>query len=112
MLHSVAAPVTDFGASLRELVRDMFETMDKAPGVGLAAPQIGIGLRVFVYDYDDEDGNPRRGVVVNPDLEVGAVSQDEPDWDTEAEGCLSVPGERFPLKRADWVRVTGVDLEG
>ena len=48
---------------------------------------------------------------MNPDLEVGAVSQDEPDWDTEAEGCLSVPGERFPLKRADWVRVTGVDLD-
>jgi peptide deformylase len=111
VLHSVAAPVTDFDASLRELVRDMFETMDKAPGVGLAAPQVGIGLRVFVYDYDDEDGNPRRGVVVNPELEVGAVSQDEPDWDTEAEGCLSVPGERFPLKRADWVRVTGVDLD-
>jgi peptide deformylase len=110
VLHQRAAEVTSFDQDLKTLVEDMFETMDAAPGVGLAAPQVGVGLRVFVYDYADDDDNERRGVIINPELEVGEVSSEEPDWDTEAEGCLSVPGERFPLKRADWVKVTGVDL--
>lgn len=111
VLHQVASEVTVFDDDLRLLVADMYDTMDKAPGVGLAAPQVGVGLRVFVYDYADDQGNERRGVIVNPKLEVGPVATEEADWDTEAEGCLSVPGERFPLKRADWIKVTGVDLE-
>ena len=111
VLHSKAIEVVDFNDELRRLVEDMYETMDAAPGVGLAAPQVGVGLRLFVYDYADEDGNPRRGVVINPVLEVGALSKDAPDEDLDSEGCLSVPGERFPLKRADKVVVTGVDLE-
>jgi peptide deformylase len=89
----------------------MYDTMDKAPGVGLAAPQIGVDLRVFVYDYDDDEGNERRGVVINPILEIGPIEPGEADEDTEIEGCLSVPGERFPLKRADLAKVTGVDLD-
>ena len=105
---SQTAPTQD---ELKTLVEDMFDTMDKAPGVGLAATQVGIGLRVFVYDYDDDEGNPRRGVVINPSLEIGEIQSGEADWDTELEGCLSVPGERFPLKRADWARLTGVDLQ-
>lgn len=92
-------------------MRDMFETMDKAPGVGLAAPQIGVGLRVFVYDYPDDDDKPRRGVIINPILKVGPIVDEPADEDTEIEGCLSVPGERFPLKRADNVEISGVDLE-
>ncbi len=111
VLHRRALEVTQFDDSLRSLVADMFDTMDKAPGVGLAAPQVGVGLRVFVYNYADEKDTERRGVIINPELEVGKVSVADADWDTEAEGCLSVPGERFPLKRADWIRVTGVDLE-
>jgi peptide deformylase len=110
VLHQRASEVTSFDKDLETLVADMYETMDKAPGVGLAAPQIGVGLRVFVYDYADDDDNERRGVLINPVLEVGEIESAEPDWDTEAEGCLSVPGERFPLKRADWIKVTGVDL--
>ena len=110
VLHQRANEVTTFDTQLETLVADMYETMDKAPGVGLAAPQIGVGLRVFVYDYADDDDNERRGVIINPVLEVGEIEAGEPDWDTEAEGCLSVPGERFPLKRADWIKVTGVDL--
>lgn len=110
VLHSPAQPVTEFGPALNDLVADMFETMDKAPGVGLAAPQIGVNLRVFVYDYPDDKGNARRGAIVNPQLEVGPLRVGEPDWETESEGCLSVPGERFPLVRADYVRVRGVDL--
>ena len=89
----------------------MFDTMDKAPGVGLAAPQVGVDLRVFVYDYADDEGNERRGVVINPALERGPISDEPADPDTEIEGCLSVPGERFPLKRAETVVCTGVDLD-
>lgn len=111
VLHRRAAEVTEFNQELADLVADMYETMDKAPGVGLAAPQIGVGLRVFVYNYDDEDGNPRRGEIINPRLELGPISQDPADEDTEVEGCLSAPGERFPLKRAERVIVDGVDLK-
>jgi peptide deformylase len=112
VLHQRAAEVTQFNDELKTLVADMFETMDKAPGVGLAAPQIGVGLRIFTYDYADEDGSPRRGVVINPKLEIGPVSKEPADEDTEVEGCLSAPGERFPLKRADWANVDGFDVEG
>ncbi len=111
VLHNRAQEVENFDQELRDLVRDMFDTMDKAPGVGLAAPQIGVGLRVFVYDYDDDEGNERRGVVINPKLSIGPVETGDADEDTEIEGCLSVPGERFPLKRAEVATVTGVDLD-
>ena len=111
VLHHRAEEVTVFDDDLRTLVEDMYETMDKAPGVGLAAPQIGVGLRVFTYDYDDGEGNPRRGVLINPVLELGAISNEPADEETEVEGCLSVPGERFPLKRAEKAIITGVDLD-
>jgi len=111
VLHSRASEVTEFNQELRDLVRDMFETMDEAPGVGLAAPQIGVPLRVFVYDWDAEDGSAQRGVVINPTLEVSEIPSGDPDWDAEAEGCLSVPGERFPIKRAESVTVRGLDLD-
>lgn len=111
VLHRRAAEVTTFDEKLRNLVADMFETMDAAPGVGLAAPQVGVGLRIFTYDYATDDDQPRRGVIINPVLEVGAIRAGAADEDTESEGCLSVPGERFPLKRADKVTITGLDLE-
>ncbi|MEY4000739.1 MAG: hypothetical protein RLZZ626_1094 [Actinomycetota bacterium] len=111
VLHSRAQEVTEFDADLRVLVADMFDTMEAAPGVGLAAPQVGVPLRVFVYDYDDDHGLPRRGVVINPVLTLGPISTEAPDEDTEIEGCLSFPGERFPLKRAEKVVLTGVDLD-
>lgn len=111
VLHQRAVEVEQWNDELKQLVEDMFETMDEAPGVGLAAPQIGVGLRIFTYDYPDNAGNERRGVLINPVLELGPVSNELPDEDTESEGCLSVPGERFPLKRADSVRVTGLDLD-
>lgn len=111
VLHTRAQEVTEFGPELHALVADMFETMDKAPGVGLAAPQIGVGLRVFTYDYDDDEGNERRGVIINPVLERGPIIDEPADEDTEIEGCLSVPGERFPLKRAEQVTITGLDLD-
>ena len=117
VLHTPTRPVDDdeFGsAELAALVEDLFDTMDAAHGVGLAANQIGVARRVFVYDCPDPelDGERRRGVVVNPVLETGPVPETMPDEDDDAEGCLSVPGETFPTGRADRAKVTGRDVEG
>ena len=96
------------------LIKDLYDTMDAAYGVGLAANQIGVSKRVFVYDCADERGRSsrRRGVVVNPVLETSEVPETMPDPDDDDEGCLSVPGESFPTGRADWARVTGLDADG
>jgi peptide deformylase len=112
VLHRRAAEVTVFDEGLRTLIADMFETMDRANGVGLAAPQIGVGLRVFTYAMANDDGVPERGVLVNPSLVLSKVSQAAPDPDEESEGCLSVPGLAYPLKRADYARVSGFDGSG
>lgn len=111
VLHRRAAEVTVFDEELRTLVTDMYETMDKAPGVGLAATQVGIGLRIFTYNWTEDDGTHLRGVVINPTLELGPISSEAPDEDEESEGCLSFPTYRFPLKRADHAILRGVDLE-
>jgi peptide deformylase len=110
-LHQRASEVVEFDQDLRDLVADMYETMDAAPGVGLAAPQVGVGLRVFVYSYPDDEDNPRRGVIINPELSHEAILDLEADEDHDSEGCLSFPGERFPIKRGERVRVTGLDLD-
>ena len=89
VLRSPAEPVADFDLELRNLVRDLTETMLAAPGVGLAAPQIGVSLRVFTYHVDEEPGH-----LVNPVL---ALSGEE---ETDDEGCLSLPGLQFPTPRA------------
>lgn len=112
VLHSPASPVAEITDEIRTLVADMYETMDTAPGVGLAAPQVGVGLRIFTYSYQDDEGSPWRGVIINPELWITPTEPGHPDPDEESEGCLSFPGERFPLRRADRARVTGVDLEG
>lgn len=110
VLHSVAEPVTTFDDALVALVDDMFETMDLAPGVGLAAPQVGVDKRIFVWSYDDQDEAPARGVAINPELWLSPVSPGEPDELADQEGCLSFPGERFPLNRADRVILRAVDV--
>jgi peptide deformylase len=112
VLHAPASRVGDVTDDVRTLVADMFETMDAAPGVGLAAPQVGVGLRIYTYNYADDDGAPWRGVIINPELWMRPLEPGEPDPDDESEGCLSFPGERFPLRRSDEVLVTGSDLEG
>jgi peptide deformylase len=112
VLHRRAETVAAFDDDLRHLVEDMFETMDAAHGVGLAAPQIGMGLRIYTGQMDNDDGVPARGVVVNPSVTSTKASLDEPDPHDEAEGCLSVPGESFPLKRGDRATVTGFDVDG
>jgi peptide deformylase len=112
VLHTPTRLVTEFGGTLPALVEDMFDTMVAAQGVGLAANQIGVDLRLFVYDCADEQGVRQRGVVVNPVLEASARPETMPDPDDDWEGCLSVPGESFPTGRASWARVTGVDADG
>ena len=111
VLHQRAAEVSVFDQELRDLVQDLFDTMDKAPGVGLAAPQIGVSLRVFVFSYPDDDDTPRRGVVINPSLSHSGLEPGEADEELESEGCLSVPGERFALRRGERAIIEGVDLD-
>ncbi|MBX9983527.1 MAG: peptide deformylase [Mycobacterium sp.] len=120
VLHNPTTPIPvgpdgSLPADLPELIKNMYDTMDAAHGVGLAANQIGYGLRVFVYDCSDDRGltNRRRGVVVNPVLETSEIPETMPSaGHDDDEGCLSVPGESFPTGRADWARVTGLDGEG
>lgn len=112
VLHTPTRLVTEFDDGLHTLVRDMFDTMAAADGVGLAANQIGVDLRLFVYDCPDEHGTQHRGVVLNAVLETSERPETMPDPDDDWEGCLSVPGESFPTGRADWARVTGVDASG
>ncbi|SDR68285.1 peptide deformylase [Agrococcus carbonis] len=111
VLHQVAEPVVAFDDALATLVDDMFATMEAAPGVGLAAPQIGRGERVFVYDWTDEEGTRTRGVAVNPELWISPVPVGVPE-DDEEEGCLSIPGERFALKRAERALLRAQDVHG
>ena len=89
ILRTAADPVTDFDKQLRELVKDLTQTLDDAQGAGLAAPQIGVGLRVFAYAVRGE-----RGYLVNPVLGF----PDEEDQEGE-EGCLSFPGIYYDVKR-------------
>ena len=112
-LHAPTKRVKEITDDTRALVEDMFETMEAANGVGLAANQVDVKQRIFVFDCpDDELGDNRRGVVINPKLEKGRVPAGEADEENDNEGCLSVPGEHFPTARADWAKVTGTDLDG
>jgi peptide deformylase len=89
ILRTAADPVTDFDKQLRALVKDLTQTLDDAQGAGLAAPQIGVGLRVFAYAVHGE-----RGYLVNPVLDF----PDQEDQEGE-EGCLSFPGIYYDVKR-------------
>jgi peptide deformylase len=101
VLRTPAEPVRDFDAELRRLVKDLTDTMLEAPGLGLAAPQIGVGLRVFTYNVDDVIGH-----LINPVLKLSD------DQETDEEGCLSFPGLQYPTPRAHGVVATGFDMHG
>jgi peptide deformylase len=102
VLREAGRDVERFDDSLRRLIEDMFETMYDAPGVGLAAQQVGISGRFFVYD----DGDGHKGFVANPEL-----SHHE-GRDEHEEGCLSIPGPFHPTSRAARVRLRGLDRDG
>jgi peptide deformylase len=101
VLRTKAAPVVDFDAELRRLVSDLTDTMLEAPGAGLAAPQIGVSLRVFTWNVDGEVGH-----LVNPDLTLSEECQDG------EEGCLSIPDLTFDCRRALRVVARGFDMHG
>ncbi len=107
VLHAPCEPVTDFGPSLARLIEDMYATMYAAKGVGLAANQIGVPLRVFVYDCPDDEDVRRLGHVVNPRLVVAdGIEMRGP------EGCLSLPGIEAGTPRYDHAVVEGVTSGG
>jgi peptide deformylase len=101
ILRKPAVEVVDFDKELRRLVEDLTETMLAAPGAGLAAPQIGVGLRAFTWHVDGEVGH-----LVNPRLELSTELQDGP------EGCLSIPDLTFDCKRALSVVAHGFSMYG
>jgi peptide deformylase len=101
VLRTRATVVTEFDAGLSRTVDDMLETMYSAPGVGLAANQIGVSLSVFVFDIGE---GPHH--VVNPVLEGTSGT-----W-TYEEGCLSVPNKYWPIARPSFAAVSGVDVHG
>ncbi len=101
VLRTAADPVTTFDKELRTLVKDLTDTMHDAGGVGLAAPQLGVGLRVFAYDVDGVVGH-----LVNPSLDLSDEEQDGP------EGCLSLPGLQYDCKRAFGVVAKGFNEHG
>ncbi|WUH96427.1 peptide deformylase [Spirillospora sp. NBC_00431] len=101
VLRTPAEPVKDFDKELRQLVKDLTDTMIDAPGAGLAAPQLGVGLRVFTYYVDD-----RLGHVVNPTLDLSD------EQETDDEGCLSLPGLAFPTPRAVRAVARGFNMHG
>lgn len=112
MLHSPAQPVIDFDDSLAALVRDMEDTMAAAPGVGLAAPQVGVPLRLFVYNWRNDEGLLHRGTAINPELWISQPTLEELDEESESEGCLSLPGERFALRRSARAILRSTELDG
>lgn len=107
VLHKVSRQVSAFDDSLAALIDDMFATMGVASGVGLAAPQIGVDLAVFVYDCPDAEGAQHVGHMVNPSI----MSTSGPMDDGE-EGCLSVPGPYHELSRPSVATVRGADKSG
>ena len=102
VLREQTRPIEAFDAALRRLAEDMLETMYEAPGVGLAANQVGLSIACFVYD--DREGGA--GFVANP------IVSDLTGEDVLEEGCLSIPGPYHPTMRASRVHLRGQDLEG
>ncbi|RCV55867.1 peptide deformylase [Marinitenerispora sediminis] len=100
VLTAPTTPVTTFDQHTEALVRDLLDTVDAPGRAGVAATQIGVGLRVFSYNVEG-----RIGYVINP--EIAELSEEVQD---DGEGCLSVPGLWYPTKRAQHAVVTGVDL--
>src|SRR5215207_593646 len=106
VLETPGEPVTEFDAGLKRLVSDMFETMYAAPGVGLAAPQVGVSKRLFVMDCSGGKNPDDRVVLVNPEIVIteGKESGDE--------GCLSFPGIYFQVERPKRVVARAQNVEG
>ncbi|MEU6379976.1 peptide deformylase [Streptomyces sp. NPDC046909] len=110
VLHKPCRDVTEFGPDLAALIDDMFLTMYIADGAGLAANQVGVDLRLFVYDCLDDDGVRHVGHIVNPVLD--ALDPAGRRLLDDSEGCLSVPGAIMDVPRPDRAVVRGYDKDG
>jgi peptide deformylase len=110
VMHRRQADVTSYDDELRALVADMTATMYAADGVGLAACQIGVDQRVFVFDCPDPSGQRTVGVVCNPSVTLPEGKDRK--LDEAEEGCLSFPGAFIDCARPDRARVTGTGLDG
>ena len=107
-LKKVADPVHDIGDDLRRLADDMLETMYFAPGIGLAAPQVGVGKRLLVMDCVKEEGAPPRPMVlINPQ-----VTWTSDEKNVYEEGCLSIPEQFADVTRPKLVQVRWIDMDG
>lgn len=106
ILREKANPVTQLDPTLQKLIDDMVETLYSAPGLGLAAPQVGQSLQLFVYDLSVHEGKHPLIVVMNP--QIVETSGEE----ISEEGCLSVPNYREQVKRPSRVKLRGIDREG
>ena len=104
VLRDRARPVESFDAALRQLAEDMIVTMHEAPGVGLAAPQVGRPIQLIVFDIGDEERGAQ--ALTNP------VLKNEWGEQIDEEGCLSLPGLYYPVRRAQKVWAEGFDLDG
>jgi len=104
VLRQRASEVSDVDGALVQLAGDMIDTLHDANGVGLAAPQVGVSKRLFVYQLREEDSAPL--TIVNP-----VISEARGEWEYE-EGCLSIPGLFFPIVRPKEIHLTGYDLDG
>jgi len=104
VLRQKTPEMTDIDGKMHDLVQGMFEAMYAAPGIGLAAPQVGVKERFFVYDLGDDRGGQQ--VLINP-----LITGSDGEW-TYEEGCLSVPGQYFEITRPKEIEVTGRDLDG
>jgi len=103
VLRTPCEPITDIDDRVKALVEDLLETVDHEGRAGLAANQIGVSLRAFSWNIEDDIG-----YVLNPRL----VAVSEEEYQDGDEGCLSVPGLWFPTERAWYARVEGIDLDG
>ena len=110
VLRKKARKVTEIGPEIQQLLDDMVETMREAPGVGLAAPQVGVPLRVIVVEYGDEDDQekpPKLYQLINPE-----IMRTSPEKETGAEGCLSIPGFGGEVERYLTVTIKGINRRG
>jgi peptide deformylase len=110
VLRRKARPVSDFGLELQELIDNMVETLRDAPGVGLAAPQVDVSLRVIVVEYGDEENEdvpPKLYMVVNPEIQRTSREMIE-----GTEACLSIPGLAGEVNRYEGITVKGLSRRG
>lgn len=104
LLRTRSQPVAAVDDTIRALIKDMFETMYQAPGIGLAAPQVAVFRRVIVVDISEEKNAPL--ALINPEI-IATRGVEEME-----EGCLSVPGIYENVQRADWIKVKALDRDG